>query len=137
MIERIRDLTHYDPVTGIPNRGVLRERLDRARAVVSSIIAMGNATCVNLIAEGFETERQSRFVKEAGCRCAQGFGLAATTSMEFLSAHRELKPGMPVRGFKARIRLPPGPVPVFGEKTDKRGRVIGAESADTPLNVAP
>ena len=48
----------------------------QARAIVSSVVAMGNALNVNLVAEGVETETQLDFVRRTGCHRAQGFGLA-------------------------------------------------------------
>jgi diguanylate cyclase (GGDEF)-like protein/PAS domain S-box-containing protein len=42
-------------------------------AIVSAIIAMGNALRLNVVAEGVETEEQRAYLIEHGCRCFQGY----------------------------------------------------------------
>jgi diguanylate cyclase (GGDEF)-like protein len=47
----------------------------RARAVVSAILALAEATGCDVVAEGVETTAQEAFLLEQGCRLVQGFGL--------------------------------------------------------------
>jgi len=47
-----------------------------AAAVVSATLALAEALEVPTVAEGVETEAQHRFLRDGGCRWAQGFGLA-------------------------------------------------------------
>jgi EAL domain-containing protein (putative c-di-GMP-specific phosphodiesterase class I) len=42
-------------------------------AIVSAIVAMGNALRLNVVAEGVETEEQRAYLIEHGCRCFQGY----------------------------------------------------------------
>lgn len=42
-------------------------------AIVSAIIAMGNALRLNVVAEGVETEEQRDYLIDHGCRCFQGY----------------------------------------------------------------
>ena len=42
-------------------------------AIVSAIVAMGNALRLNVVAEGVETEEQRDYLIEHGCRCFQGY----------------------------------------------------------------
>ncbi len=46
---------------------------ERARAVVSSLVTMGNALRVDVVAEGVETREQAECLAAMGCHLAQGF----------------------------------------------------------------
>ena len=46
---------------------------DRARAVVSSLVTMGAALDVAVVAEGVETQEQAQSLARTGCHLAQGY----------------------------------------------------------------
>ena len=57
------------------DRGFVRdlEQDTEDAAIVSAIIALGNALKVQVVAEGVETPEQREFLTELGCHSLQGF----------------------------------------------------------------
>ena len=62
-------------------------------AITCAIIALGNSLDMSIIAEGVESAEQSQFLKEHGCKLAQGFfysePLTASEFEEFLRSHNQ------------------------------------------------
>ncbi|MBD5606730.1 MAG: EAL domain-containing protein [Candidatus Eremiobacteraeota bacterium] len=57
-------------------------------AIIGAIVALGAALGgIAIVAEGVETERQARFVREAGCKFAQGYYYARPMAAERLIGH--------------------------------------------------
>jgi diguanylate cyclase (GGDEF)-like protein/PAS domain S-box-containing protein len=74
---------------------------ERDRALCRAIIALAHGLGMTVVAEGVETADQLRWLREAGCDCAQGFGIAPPmTAVAFEAYLREN------RGFVAREREP-------------------------------
>lgn len=57
-----------------------------AAAVVSATLALAEALGIPTVAEGVETEAQRVFLRDRGCRWAQGFGLASPMAAEAATA---------------------------------------------------
>ena len=60
----------------------------RDAAIVSSVIAMGHALGLTVVAEGVETEEQARFLREQGCDLCQGYLFGRPTSADEISRIR-------------------------------------------------
>ncbi|MEN8259447.1 MAG: GGDEF domain-containing phosphodiesterase [Pseudomonadota bacterium] len=70
----------------------------RARRLATSIIAMGKALDLEIIAEGVETQEQQQFLEAVGCHLGQGYGFARPQRAEdiepLLKAHESSKKTM-------------------------------------------
>ena len=77
----------------------------RSTAITTAIVRMAQALCIEVIAEGVETERQLAALNELRCELAQGFyfhrPLTAGAVSELLLA--EHAGGTPHAGTKARL----------------------------------
>ena len=58
------------------------EESTQARAIVSSIIAMGSSLQLELVAEGIETEEQLEILRHEKCQMGQGFYFSAPVTAE-------------------------------------------------------
>ena len=56
-------------------------RSDKAKAIASSIIAMGKAARITVVAEGAEDDKTLQILNEIGCRYVQGYALARPLSL--------------------------------------------------------
>jgi diguanylate cyclase (GGDEF)-like protein/PAS domain S-box-containing protein len=65
---------------------------DRDRAIVASVLTLGHALGLAVVAEGVETEEQLEFLRELGGDEAQGFHLARPMSIEALRTWLEARP---------------------------------------------
>jgi predicted signal transduction protein with EAL and GGDEF domain len=72
----------------------------QAVAIVEAILALAGACGCDVVCEGVETEPQIAFLRERGCRLAQGFALARPESAESATARlrRELVAGRRTEG---------------------------------------
>lgn len=59
--------------------------------VAESIVALGNAFDMNLIAEGVETEPQEAWLRDADCQFLRGFRLVKPASQDKVEAPRALE----------------------------------------------
>jgi len=83
--------------------GLPREQSDAA--IVQAIVSMGRALCLQVVAEGVETEAQRQFLEDAGCEMYQGYLYA---------------PALDVPAFEARLGLTtdrPASAPRHDEET--------------------
>ena len=49
------------------------EKNEKANIIIRHVIEMAKALNLDIVMEGVETEHQVEFLKETGCRIAQGF----------------------------------------------------------------
>jgi EAL domain-containing protein (putative c-di-GMP-specific phosphodiesterase class I) len=63
-----------------------------ARAVVASIVHLGHALGLTVVAEGVESEAQLEQVREMGCDLAQGFHLSPPLPADALNRLRRSRP---------------------------------------------
>ncbi len=71
----------------------------QSAAIVRSIIGLGNALEIPVIAEGVETEGERAFLRREGCREIQGFLIGHP---DLIEVYEELTSGAKVRQFAAR-----------------------------------
>ncbi|QZD87543.1 GGDEF domain-containing phosphodiesterase [Qipengyuania psychrotolerans] len=60
----------------------------KARAIASSMVAMGAASRITVIAEGAEDEKTLQILNEIGCRYVQGYALARPLSLTNLLTYK-------------------------------------------------
>ncbi|MFK7764012.1 MAG: putative bifunctional diguanylate cyclase/phosphodiesterase [Roseobacter sp.] len=65
------------------------ENSTHARAMLSTVVQLGNALGMDVVAEGVETQSQSALVAQAGCHLHQGFFHAKPMSFEDLLEYPE------------------------------------------------
>ena len=63
-------------------------RSKKAKAITSSMIAMGNAARITVVAEGAEDEKTLQILNEIGCRYVQGYALARPLSLTNLLEYK-------------------------------------------------
>jgi diguanylate cyclase (GGDEF)-like protein/PAS domain S-box-containing protein len=69
---------------------VITNRVDAA--IVKTILALGQSLRIEVVAEGIETEEQSRFLGHHGCQTYQGYFFGRPGTMEELTPRRRLSP---------------------------------------------
>jgi len=69
---------------------VITNRIDAA--IVKTILALGQSLRIEVVAEGIETEEQSRFLGRHGCQTYQGYFFGRPGPMEELTSRRKLPP---------------------------------------------
>ncbi|MET0001715.1 MAG: EAL domain-containing protein, partial [Candidatus Thiodiazotropha lotti] len=55
-------------------------------SLVETIITLADKLCLQVVAEGVETEEQCRFLRECGCSCFQGYYFHRPQSADTLEA---------------------------------------------------
>jgi diguanylate cyclase (GGDEF)-like protein/PAS domain S-box-containing protein len=96
--------TGYSSLSYIKDLPIDRLKIDRSfvrdlptsekdRAIVATIIAIGNRLGLSVVAEGVETEEQLRFVREQGCDEAQGYYVCRPMPADLLQAWLEDRGG--------------------------------------------
>jgi EAL domain-containing protein (putative c-di-GMP-specific phosphodiesterase class I) len=78
---------------------------ERAAALVTAILVMGEALGVHVVAEGIEREDQARVLRELGCKIGQGYLYGRPVALA--DTLRSLPAGMPV-GLAGLPSLAPG-----------------------------
>ncbi|SFO97757.1 EAL domain-containing protein [Qipengyuania nanhaisediminis] len=72
-------------------------RSEKAKAIASSIIAMGRAARITVVAEGAEDDKTLQILNEIGCRYVQGYALARplslTNLLEFKDSYERSQTG--------------------------------------------
>ncbi|MBX7513438.1 EAL domain-containing protein [Qipengyuania sp. GH38] len=72
-------------------------RSEKAKAIASSIIEMGKAARITVVAEGAEDEKTLQILNEIGCRYVQGYALARplslTNLLEFKDSYERSQTG--------------------------------------------
>lgn len=63
-------------------------RSAKARAITSSMVAMGNAARITVVAEGAEDAKTLQILNEIGCRYVQGYALARPLSLTNLLEYK-------------------------------------------------
>ena len=83
--------------------------------VVTGIISLAQSLGIEVVAEGVETEDQVEFLRERGCRIAQGYLFARPM------------PAAKTWGVVAKLRV----------EAHARTEEVGAAGCDTPLDMDP
>src|SRR5262249_1622896 len=90
---------------------------ERKIKIVQSILVLGKALGIDVVAEGVETPEQADVLRRLGCERAQGYFFARPLPLEQLSLHYQRHWG--------RCGAPPPPLPIAGVTT-------GVDSARWP-----
>ncbi len=89
------------------------------RIIVESVIKLGEALNIRVVAEGIETEAERSIMRSLGCSIGQGYLFAAP--MEEARLHRLLDQGLVVREGVTAARKALGPGHSTGRRTDGVG----------------
>ena len=115
-LERAPHLATHDPLTGLPNRALLREHLGRALAearggggtvaalIVAAVVGLGQSLGLPTVAEGVEDAAAAGLLAGLGCNVGQGwlFGRAVPEGdAAALAAGMAIDPGRPARAEEA------------------------------------
>jgi EAL domain-containing protein (putative c-di-GMP-specific phosphodiesterase class I) len=88
------------------------ERDPNARAIVTSVIRVGQSLQLTVVAEGVETEEQQKLLAELGCDVVQGFLFAPALSPSafgrWLLDHSAKRASVMLRRIGRSLAQPPG-----------------------------
>lgn len=111
------------------------------RAIVEHVIGMAEALGMATVAEGVERPEQLPWLRQLGCRLAQGYALSPPVSAEALEALIVDGKIEPAAGrLPAEIPVPPAPVPTDDRPDQSQAAgplVFEAPLADAPPLEAP
>lgn len=103
-------LTHLKclPISGIKiDKSFVSDMLEDESdaSIVRALVGLADALMIDLVAEGVETEEQVKFLRDCGCKVAQGFLFGRPVgAQEILGARIDHSPSYLREEFKGRTR---------------------------------